>query len=129
VLSTSVAGRAAPLPFGRPPLAEGTLGAVVRFCFREGERSTALKEVSGASLVFQAGLFARGPLPQGRRADWIPLSGRHDSVTEGARACQVGVNPPWRAVARGGGQRGEASQVTPDLSKLGWRRPERGVVI
>jgi hypothetical protein len=62
----------------KPPLAEGTLGAVVRVIFREKARKTALQGASGESQMLLAGSFARGPTPQGRRAQLFPSSVRHD---------------------------------------------------
>jgi hypothetical protein len=127
--AASAAGRGNLLPFGEGSRADGTLGAVRRARFRERARMTALEGTQGASQAFRARSFERGPLPQGRHAT-------SSSTRSEARCRDMGCPSlsGWGKSApasgrRGGGRRGDKSQVTPGLRKLGWRQTERDVAI
>jgi hypothetical protein len=74
-------------PRVRPPVA----------FFRERSWGAALQGESSLSRR-AGGSVRKRSVPQGRRATVFPYEARHGFATGGVRACQVGVNPPRRAV-------------------------------
>lgn len=67
--------------------------------FREGARGAALQGVPSASEVHRADPFGNEAHTAGPSSFVVfPGIARYGFVTGGARVCQVGVNPPGRAV-------------------------------